>query len=387
MQMINILEQMNTRGERILKICTNTAYVQLKTPVHTLAQQLTENAIPSAAVLNESGKVSGIIVSRTLFQLLAKPFGRDLLFRKTAQEVMIKPRTFLYNEYINEIHERIKEDFLLDEIQHYVLVDTKKNFKGIFSSKDLLLHIASVQHQETMITEGIQKKMIPPFLSYETNTLQIVAASIMSQRIGGDYYFIKEIDEQQTFFCLCDISGKGLSAALITAVLAGFMESLTHIPNLSFLVQKLNAVILKSCSLEKYATGIFCIYNKKDESIEYCDMGHGLLYEITDTEILQLPESSGNIPIGVMNLDTITTQKVHIKHNTAYMIVSDGITEQRDENSALFPLNRIVSIMEKNQGNLKKVKIDFFENYFSFKKKTIQHDDASILIASIKKAP
>lgn len=108
--------------------------------------------------MDEKGKIRGIIVSRTLFQLLAKPFGRDLLYRKTAEEVMIKPRTFLYNEYINEIHEHVKEDFLLDEIQHYVLIDEKKNFKGIFSSKDLLLHIASVQHQETIRTEEIQKK-------------------------------------------------------------------------------------------------------------------------------------------------------------------------------------------------------------------------------------
>lgn len=135
MQMINILEKMSIRGEKILKICTNTAYVPLKAPVHTLAQQLTENAIPSAAVLDEKGKIRGIIVSRTLFQLLAKPFGRDLLYRKTAEEVMIKTRTFLYNEYINEIHEHVKEDFLLDEIQHYVLIDEKKNSKEYFLLK------------------------------------------------------------------------------------------------------------------------------------------------------------------------------------------------------------------------------------------------------------
>lgn len=204
------------------------------------------------------------------------------------------------------------------------------------------------------MTEEIQKKMISPFLLYETNFIQIAAASIMSQRIGGDYYFIKDLDEQRTFFCLCDISGKGLGAALITTVLAGFMESVTYISSLSLLIQKMNTVILKLCSLEKYATGIFCIYNKADETIEYCDMGHGLFYEITDKEIIQIPESSGNIPIGVMNLDEIITKKIQIKQSSSYMIVSDGITEQRDENSTLFPIKEIVSIMNKNKGNIKK---------------------------------
>ncbi len=164
MSLIKNIEKINIHGEKIIKICNNTAYVEMNAPIHALAQELTENKIPSIAVLNELSVLSGIIISRTLFELLAKPYGRDLLFRKTASEVMIKPRTFLYNEYISDVHEHLKDDFLLDEIQYYALIDQKKRFRGMFSSKDLLLHIAAVQHQETIATETLQKKMIPPLL-------------------------------------------------------------------------------------------------------------------------------------------------------------------------------------------------------------------------------
>jgi phosphoserine phosphatase RsbU/P len=387
MNLIKTLKTTNINGEKIVKICSNTSCVNEEAPVHTLAQELTNNKVPALGVLSSTGKLTGIIVSRTLFELLAKPYGRDLLFRKTASEVMIKPRTFIYDEYISDVHEHLKEDFFLDEIQHYALIDSKKNFKGIFSSKDLLLHIAAVQHQETLITEKIQKIIIPPFLSYEADSFSLVSSSVMSQRIGGDYYHVKKIDKNRIFFCLCDISGKGMSAAILTAVLAGFMETITYINNLHSIVQNLNNLIMKSCSLEKYATGVFCIINETDNTLEYCDMGHGLFYEVRNNSIRQIQENSDNVPAGVMKLDSIISKKIAMDTNSVYIILSDGITEQQNENSAVFPLETIPNIIERNTADLKKIKIDFFESFFLFKKRTIQHDDASVLFFCTKKAP
>ena len=387
MNLIKSNKNTNINGEKIIKICSNTAYVNADAPVHILAQELTESKVPALGVLSNTGKLIGIIISRTLFELLAKPYGRDLLFRKTASEVMIKPRTFIYDEYISDVHEHLKEDFFFDEIQHYALVYSKKNFKGIFSSKDLLLHIAAVQHQETLITEKIQKKIIPPFLSYETNSFSLVSASVMSQRIGGDYYHVKRIDKNRVFFCLCDISGKGMSAAILTAVLAGFMETITFINDLLSIVQNLNNLIMESCSLEKYATGVFCILNEDDNTLEYCDMGHGLFYEVKNKRIRQIQENSDNVPAGVMQLDRIISKKITMDRDSIYVILSDGIIEQRNENSEVFSLDTIAAAVEKNASDLKRMKIDFLESFFLFKKNTIQHDDASMLFFCIKKSP
>lgn len=386
MNLIKTLEKAVENGEKIIKICNNTSFITMTAPVHTLAQELTESKIPALGVLSDTGKLSGIIISRTLFELLSKPYGRDLLFRKTAAEVMIKPRAFLFNEHISDVHEHLKEDFFLEEIQHYALIDTKRKFKGIFSSKDLLLHIAELQHQETLTTEEIQKKIIPPFLMYETDKFQLAAASVMSQRIGGDYYFAAKIDSCRTFFCLCDISGKGMSAALITAVIAGFMKTIHYNKDLCSIVQQLNSALVEACSLEKYATGIFCMFDSSSNTVEYCDMGHGLFFKVQDKIISQIQTSSDNIPAGVMNLECIITKKITLSENSVYIILSDGITEQKDENAHFFPIETIPPIINRYPGDLKKIKIDLLEFFFSFKKNTVQHDDASLLLFSQKKA-
>lgn len=88
-----------------------------------------------------------------------------------------------------------------------------------------------------------------------------------------------------------------------------------------------------------------------------------------------------------MKLDSIISKKIAMDTNSVYIILSDGITEQQNENSAVFPLETIPNIIAKNTDDLKKMKIDFFESFFLFKKNTIQHDDASVLFFCTKKAP
>ncbi len=209
----------------------------------------------------------------------------------------------------------------------------------------------------------------------------------MSQRIGGDYYFVKKIDNHRTFYCLCDVSGKGMSAAIITAVIAGFMETLIFTDPLDSIVVKLNDLILKTCSLEKYATGIFCIFDDTDNTLEYCDMGHALLFEVSGSSIRQIQENSDNIPIGVMKLDSIITKKITVQESSTFIILSDGITEQQNEHSLLFSIDILPELISCNKDDLKKIKISLFEAFFLFKKNTVQHDDASILLFSLKKSP
>lgn len=144
---------------------------------------------------------------------------------------------------------------------------------------------------------------------------------------------------------------------------------------------------MESCSLEKYATGVFCILNEDDNTLEYCDMGHGLFYEVKNKRIRQIQENSDNVPAGVMQLDRIISKKITMDRDSIYVILSDGITEQRNENSEVFSLDTIAAAVEKNASDLKRMKIDFLESFFLFKKNTIQHDDASMLFFCIKKSP
>ncbi len=384
---------MSGSGDRIASLASSFLSVRESTPVHELLSSLKEPHEHAIAVLDCDSRVLGIILPQALVELLGKPFGRDLLMRERVENIMVPVVCFPKDEYIQEVRERLGGSLELETTSHWVLVERDGRFFGHISSRDILIH-AMKRHQYDMETAArIQGRFVPPSFAAGDKSVAILASSVMAQGVGGDYYFVREYAPGRWFFCLCDISGKGIAAALVTAVLSGFLETAPLDTGLSSLIQKLNALILGAFTLEKYLTGVFARFDARSGRLEYCDMGHALFYTVEDGQLRRVSEVADNVPTGLVESLSPQIRSIPVLPGSLFVILSDGLCEQSDREGAIFDLSTVGRCLAdamapaaaRGQGScdrLLRAKIRLLEAFWTFKRDMPQHDDVSMLFFS-----
>lgn len=389
---------MSGSGDRIASLASSFVSVPESTPVHELLSALKEPHEHAIAVLDCDGRVLGIILPQDLVELLGKPFGRDLLMRERVEKIMVPVLCFPKDEYIQEVRERLGGSLELETTSHWVLVERDGRFFGHISSRDILIH-AMKRHQYDMETAArIQGRLVPPSLEAGDKSVAILASSVMAQGVGGDYYFVREYAPGRWFFCLCDISGKGIAAALVTAVLSGFLETAALDTSLSALVQKLNVLILGAFTLEKYLTGVFARFDARSGRLEYCDMGHALFYTVEDGSLRRVSEMADNVPIGLVEHLSPQIRSIPVLPGSLFVILSDGLCEQSNRDGEVFDLATLGRCLSSSfapgaggcagragSGHsdlLLRAKIRVLESFWAFKRDMPQHDDVSMLFFS-----
>jgi len=151
--------------------------------------------------------------------------------------------------------------------------------------------------------------------------------------IGGDYYDCISLSEDITGLCIADVSGKGISAALLMSNFqASFRALFTADTDLVRLMHKLNEVVVTNASGEKFITFFVARYNNRTKEMEYINAAHNapVLYDITNKSIQYLEAKS----VGIGMLDKIPfTENTVIKIQTPSKIVcyTDGLSEIKND--------------------------------------------------------
>ena len=151
--------------------------------------------------------------------------------------------------------------------------------------------------------------------------------------VGGDYYDCVQLSEQEFGFCIADISGKGMSAALLMANFQATLRALFTLDiSLEDLVRKLNKSVLSSAHGEKFITLFIARYNFETRVLSYVNAAHNapLLYEMNSKKLDKLQSNC----LGIGMLDEIPIVDVmtrEISQESKIICYTDGLSELPDE--------------------------------------------------------
>lgn len=152
--------------------------------------------------------------------------------------------------------------------------------------------------------------------------------------IGGDYYDCIFLSKNDIGFCIADVSGKGISAALLMANFQANMRGLfTYEIRLESLVKKLNERVTKSAQGEKFITLFVARYNFQSHKLEYINAAHNppVLY-FTDSKKTILLESNC-VGMGMLDkIPVINKKLITIREHSKIFCYTDGLSELQDEN-------------------------------------------------------
>lgn len=187
--------------------------------------------------------------------------------------------------------------------------------------------------KELELASKMQMMLIPDNSHMPKNPKIIVNGFYFPHfEVGGDYYDCIRLSETKTGFCIADVSGKGISAAILMSNFQASLRALfTWDTDLESLVKKLNSIVVINAAGEKFITLFVARYDHNSRVLEYINAAHNppVLYNTATREILHLRTSC--VGIGMLDeIPAVTKSEIIIKDYSKIVCYTDGLSELKD---------------------------------------------------------
>jgi len=234
-------------------------------------------------------------------------------------------------------------------IKHLPFVQTLANITAVAVENQRLIRAGLERermNRELEMAREMQSMLFPKMLP-DDHVIQIAAEYLPHQQVGGDYYDIIQ-NGDEVFICLADVSGKGISAAIL---MANFQANLRAIVNfesdMRVIIEELNDRVWNSAAGEKFITMFLARYNVKTKVLDYVNAAHPAPLLLQDNHEFHLQE--GCVGLGMFDeMPFINQGEIRIKPNSTLMCFTDGISELEDADGRIFGEEALFSIMKQN---------------------------------------
>jgi len=169
--------------------------------------------------------------------------------------------------------------------------------------------------------------------------------------VGGDYYDCLMLSKKELGFCIADVSGKGISAAILMSNFQANLRAL-FTPGISLekLVTELNERVMSSANGEKFITLFIGKYDIETSQLEYINAGHNppLLYEKKKEELSFL--RNGCVGMGMLeDIPFMEKGTFFVREPTKILCYTDGLVELVDEDGVEFGTKNLEKLLQNPQ--------------------------------------
>ena len=245
----------------------------------------------------------------------------------------------------------------------------------------ILLHKEIQQEKlqsQISVASEIQRLIVPEVLP-EVAGFEMSACYIPSQGIGGDFYSVIPLNEEEIVFCMADVSGKSVPGALLVSTLHASLKAyLEFTSDLKKVMQKLNELIINLSTSNKFITLFIAKYNASKNKIYYISAGHNPQLVLRDDELIKM-ESSG-VCIGIIPFD-YKIKTVELQKNDLILLYTDGIVEARNKTNKIYGEERLLDVIKKNKNNsCKVIQEEILKSVNDFALNPSKQDDLTMLV-------
>ncbi|MCO5171065.1 MAG: SpoIIE family protein phosphatase [Planctomycetes bacterium] len=238
--------------------------------------------------------------------------------------------------------------------------------------------------QELRIASQIQRKLLPRKLP-QTPGIEIYGTMHSAKEVGGDYYdVVLAPDKKHLFFCMGDVSGKGVPAGLVMASARSILRTLVErVGSTREIVRSLNRLLCEDLDQEMFLSFVLMRYDVATGAIEYTGAGHEniLIWRAATREVETI--KTGGMVLGITTRmdDAVKAQSLGLGVNDAIVLYTDGATEAVNEQNEQFSLERLVDSVRRS-GHLppKHALQGILGDLLRFKGRAAPRDDITLLV-------
>jgi sigma-B regulation protein RsbU (phosphoserine phosphatase) len=194
---------------------------------------------------------------------------------------------------------------------------------------------------ELSIAREVQQQLFPHTLP-QLPGLQLAAICRPARSVSGDYYDFIPLGPSRLGIALADISGKGISAALLMASLQASLRSNAMLDGhggTAQLVERLNHQLFKNTSDDRYATFFYAVYDSEAKTLTYTNAGHLAPFFVNAGKVQQLDE--GGTVVGLFEEFSYTQGSLKVEPGSMLVAFSDGLTEPENVYGEEFGMERL----------------------------------------------
>jgi sigma-B regulation protein RsbU (phosphoserine phosphatase) len=246
----------------------------------------------------------------------------------------------------------------------------------LLKEEQTLMSMLEEMRMATQIQADLLPKEIPHLARY-----QLTGISIPAKSVGGDYYDFIKMGESGLAFCIADVSGKGMPAALLMAnIQASIRGQAFYRAQCREAVSFTNNLLYASTDPSKYATLCYCILDTKSHTLSFCNAGHNPPFLFSPgKECLRLTE--GGIVAGMIPGFPYTGSHAEISPGSVLVLFTDGVTEAMNTREEEFGEERLIQIISRSlDDNAENILHNILSEVNLFTKGTEQFDDITLLV-------
>ena len=213
---------------------------------------------------------------------------------------------------------------------------------------------------ELRIASNIQMQMLPEqTLSAKRDDIDIYGSLMPAREVGGDLYdyFIRD---EKLFFCIGDVSGKGVPAAMhMAGTHAWFRAVSSHQSNPAHIMQTINEMLCERNESSMFITLFIGVLDLPTGRLCYCNAGHdapvilrGERSEVRGETLANALPVKPNLPVGIFDNVQYEKQEAELKSGATIFLYTDGLTEAMNKEHKQFGSKRVMSLLD-NAGDLK----------------------------------
>lgn len=245
-------------------------------------------------------------------------------------------------------------------------------FKTIKSNNDKLA-------QDLRIGQKVQMDMLPDPITGEGFTLEAFLKP--AQSVSGDFYDFSLIRNNKVYFCVGDVSGKGIPASLFMSVTKALLSKvLDNTDQTKDIITRVNNELCLNNESNMFVTLIIGVVELDTGKLLITNAGHNLPYIKKHTgELICLEEVQGPL-VGTFEDIEFKQQSIDMEKGDMVLLYTDGVTEAQNIRDEFYEDDRLKDLLEKNEYNTAKdMTNSVFRSVLRFIGRADQFDDITIL--------
>jgi hypothetical protein len=245
--------------------------------------------------------------------------------------------------------------------------------------------------EELALARRVQRDLFPREDLHTTN-VEFAARFIPSRQVGGDLYDIFQTDDGGVAMVLGDVSGKGLSAALLMGVVQGAVRTSSDTglsANHEYAAARLNHLMCMKTGRERFVSLFWCYLNPEGTKLSYINAGHLppiLVRERFGQADAWRLEQGGGPVMGVIPGAMYRQAEVDIKPGDLLVVFSDGVSEATNAQGGEFGEDGIVeSVKRAWQKSAGGVCDSVLADVRDFLGNELPHDDQTLMVVRLER--
>ncbi|HLX00170.1 MAG TPA: PP2C family protein-serine/threonine phosphatase [Candidatus Acidoferrales bacterium] len=228
----------------------------------------------------------------------------------------------------------------------------------------------------------IQRDLLPKSLP-QLPGVDIDGAWQPARTVGGDYYDVIQLDTTRLGFCIGDVSGKGITAALLMANLqASFRAFATPDATPASVCTKLNDFLCGNTGSDKFISFFYGVLDVENLTLTYVNAGHCPVLLMKKTGRAEFLRSEG-VVLGIIPEWTYSDALARLSSGDKLVLCTDGVLEAANQQAVEFGEQRLVQSAQGTDGSAQLIQKKIMNDVTLFCLSNF-HDDATLLVVAIR---